>query len=327
MESRSKYLTIRARIMGLCLAMLASQMVMAQEDTIRLPFSHGVLEGSLRVAGEPAAGRPLVIFVAGSGPTDRNGNQPQGGAATLKLLADSLAQRGVSTFRYDKRNIGRSVFDSIREEDLRFDTLVSDLGLWIGHFEDDDRFDRIILAGHSEGALVATLAADRYPGVDGLVTLAGAGRTADTLIMIQLERQPPFIREAADSLFRLIRAGQPAESPPFLMALFRPSVQPYLRSWMMYDPAEWVARLEMPVLVVQGGQDLQVFAEDADRLAGSARDGTRLDIQDMNHILKAVSDQDDNIRSYTDAERPLHPLLISGLMEWIQLVDPNPERK
>lgn len=318
MESRSKYLIIRASIMGLCLAILASQSVMAQEDTIRLPLSHGVLEGSLREAGEPAVGRPLVIFIAGSGPTDRNGNQPQGGAATLKLLADSLEQRGVSTFRYDKRNIGRSVVDSIREEDLRFDTLVSDLGLWIDFFEDDGRFDRIILAGHSEGALVATLAADRYPGVDGLITLAGAGRTADTLIMIQLERQPPFVREAADSLFRLIRAGQPAESPPFLMALFRPSVQPYLRSWMMYDPAECVARLEMPVLVVQGGQDLQVFAEDAHRLADAARQSSRLDIPYMNHVLKAVTDLQENVASYTDPGRPLHPDLIPGLVTWLK---------
>lgn len=306
---------------------LMVQSAKAQEDTIRLQVFNGLLEGSLLEAGELSTNRLLILFVAGSGPTDRNGNQPQGGAATLKLLADSLVNRGISSFRYDKRNIGQSVFDSMREEDMRFDTLVNDLEKWIDHFKADGRFDRIMLAGHSEGALVATIAADRHPDVKGLITLAGAGRTADELIMIQLERQPPFVREAADSLFQLIRAGKPAQSPPFLMALFRPSVQPYLRSWMLYDPAEMISRLVIPVLVVQGGEDLQVFAEDADRLAGAVRHGTRLDIPDMNHVLKAVTDQDDNISSYSDAERPLHPALISGLVEWLNKIYINVERK
>lgn len=286
-----------------------------QDQTIQLTVPGGTLEGSLRVAHPSDSS--LVILIAGSGPTDRNGNQPQGGAATLQMLADSLANHRVSTFRYDKRSVGQSTFDSIREEDLRFDSLVVDLGKWVSHFSKDERFSKILLAGHSEGALVATMAANRYPSVAGLITLAGAGRTADSLIMIQLERQPAFVQVAADSLFRQIREGQEAKSPPYLMALFRPSVQPYIRSWIMINPTEEMAKVGVPVLVIQGGLDLQVFAEDAERLSGSSRGSTFLNIEDMNHALKEVSDQADNLASYTDPERPLHSALIPGLIHWL----------
>ncbi len=303
------------------LIFLLSLLLNAQDQSIRLSVPGGTLEGSLRVSHPSDSS--LVILVAGSGPTDRNGNQPQGGAATLQMLADSLEIHGVSTFRYDKRNIGQSTFDSIREEDLRFDSLVIDLGQWIAHYSTDGRFSKIVLAGHSEGALVATLAANRYSDVDGLITLAGAGRTADSLIMIQLERQPEFVRVAADSLFRQIREGQEAQSPPFLMALFRPSVQPYLRSWMMIHPAEEIAKVNVPVLVVQGGKDMQVFPEDADRLSGSSRHATLLSVEDMNHVLKAVSDQADNIASYSESERPLHPDLIPGVIHWLNQFNPE----
>ncbi|MCF8239539.1 MAG: lysophospholipase [Saprospiraceae bacterium] len=303
-------------ISQLGIVILFCQTGATQDQTIRLTVPGGTLEGSLRVA-QPFDST-LIILVAGSGPTDRNGNQPQGGAATLQMLADSLEVHGVSTFRYDKRNIGQSTFDSIREEDLRFDSLVVDVGQWIRHFSSDGRFTNILLAGHSEGALVTTLAANRYPEVDGLITLAGAGRTADSLIMIQLERQPPFVQVATDSLFRQIREGQEAKSPPYLMALFRPSVQPYLRSWIVINPAEEIVKLGIPVLVVQGGKDLQVFQEDADRLFRSSRHSTILKIEDMNHTLKAVGDQADNMASYTDPGRPLHPALIPGMIAWLE---------
>ena len=265
----------------------------------------------------------LVILVAGSGPTDRNGNQPQGGAATLRMLADSLEKHGVSTFRYDKRNIGKSAFSDLQEENLRFDTIVQDLVRWVDHWQQDGRFSTILLAGHSEGALVATLCASRRPAVNGMISLAGAGRPADQLIMKQLERQPEFVRVAADSLFRLVREDQPVEPPPFLMALFRPSVQSYMRSWIVLDPAEEIGRLDIPVMIVQGEQDLQIFPEDADRLEGAARKSSRLTISDMNHVLKPVGDMADNIASYTDADRPLHPDLISGLMNWLSQFNPE----
>lgn len=316
-ERRDHIMSWKIWLVSIGILVLASQLAKAQEDTVQLSLSGGILEGSLIETDDSTTDRSLIILVAGSGPTDRDGNQPQGGAASLKMLADSLVQRGISTFRFDKRGVGRSVFPSMQEADLRLDTFVADLGRWIDHWLKDGRFDQLILAGHSEGALLATLAAERYPGVDALITLAGAGRTADSLIMLQLERQPPFVMEAADSLFRLIRAGLPAESPPFLMALFRPDVQPYLRSWMQYDPSEVIGRLDKPVLVVQGGNDLQVFTEDARRLADAARQSSRLNITDMNHVLKPVTGLQDNIASYTDADRPLHPDLIPGLVAWL----------
>lgn len=308
-------ITIQILIILLGTSVFLGQYAHAQDQPFRLIVSGGILEGSLRQATEFDS--TLIILVAGSGPTDRNGNQPQGGAATLRMLADSLEKHGVSTFRYDKRNIGKSAFSDLQEENLRFDTIVQDLVRWVDHWQQDGRFSTIILAGHSEGALVATLCASRRPAVNGMISLAGAGRPADQLIMKQLERQPEFVRVAADSLFRLVREEQPVEPPPFLMALFRPSVQPYMRSWIVFDPAEEIGRLDIPVMIVQGEQDLQIFPEDADRLEEAARKSSRLTISDMNHVLKLVGDMPDNIASYTDADRPLHPDLIFGLMNWL----------
>ncbi len=298
-----------------------SQHVLAQDQTVQLVVSGGILEGSLRQVLNSDS--TLIIFVAGSGPTDRNGNQHSGGAATLRMFADSLEKHGVSTFRYDKRNIGKSIFSDLQEENLRFDTIVQDLVHWVDYWQNDGRFSTIILAGHSEGALVATLAAIRRPVVNGLISLAGAGRPADQLIMKQMERQPAFVRVASDSLFKLVREGQTVEPPPFLMSLFRPSVQPYMRSWILLDPAEEIGRLTIPILIVQGEQDIQIFPEDADRLAEAAKMGTRLTIQNMNHVMKKVGNLTDNVDSYLDSDRPLHPQLIPGLINWLSQFTPE----
>ncbi len=290
-------------------------LVLAQDQTFQIIVPGGLLEGSLR-EGDPGDST-LVILVAGSGPTDRNGNQPQGGSSNLRMLADGLENHGIASFRYDKRNIGKSAFSDLHEEDLRFDTIVGDLVRWIDHWKTGGRFTSIILAGHSEGSLVAILAARQRTVVKGLISLSGAGRPADQLIMKQLERQPEFVRVAADSLFRLVRQEKPADPPPFLMALFRPSVQAYLHSWITLDPSEELRQLEIPVLVVQGEQDLQVFSEDADRLAEAATNTSLLTISDMNHVFKKVADTADNIASYTEQDRPLHPDLIPGIINWI----------
>jgi len=295
-----------------------SVMLLAQEKEIILDIGKGNLRGSLLPAIGQGKEYPLVVFISGSGPTDRNGNQAMVGSNTIALLADSLAALGISSFRYDKRGVGKSQLYELKEELLLIDTFVADLLAWIDYFGMDAQNEGIILAGHSEGALMATLAAQQRSSVRGLITLAGAGRPADSLMLQQFQRQPAFVSVAADSLFRQLREGLPLQPPPFLLSLFRPGILPYVRSWIMIDPAFEISKLDIPVLVISGDADLQVFAEDADRLSGAARRGELLVFQQMNHILKAVTSPADNMASYMDAQRPIYPGLAAAIQHWIE---------
>src|SRR5690606_11236335 len=126
----------------------------------------------------PAGGAPspVVLIIAGSGPTDRDGNSPllPGQNNSLRLLAEGLAQRGIATLRYDKRGIAESANAELREADLRFNTYVDDAAALLSRLHDDARFSRVSVVGHSEGALIAVMAAQKA-AVDAIVSIAGAG--------------------------------------------------------------------------------------------------------------------------------------------------------
>lgn len=301
---------------GCLLTICRPNKVTAQE--LRLPLSGGTLVGELLLPETPAYPADLVIFISGSGPTDRNGNQGDKGSHCIGMLADSLAALGVASFRYDKRGAGSSQFPDLSEETLRFDTFVSDLLSWTAFFEIDKRFHRIIYAGHSEGALIATLAAQRTGNVHGVITIAGAGRSADVLMLEQMRRQPAFVAVAADSLFRQLREGKETlDPPPYLQSLFRPSVLPYVRSWITIDPAAAFAALAIPTMVIAGAKDIQVTLVDAQLLHDAGQKSALHIFDDMNHVLKDVDDLTDNYLSYLDMERPLTPGLATCIADWI----------
>ena len=204
----------------------------ADEDEISVDVDGGELYGAIAIP--PTAGpADLVILHAGSGPTTRDGNSQGSGAKnnSLLMLSDALVKHGLAVLRYDKRGIGASAGAAIPEVDLRFGHFVRDLETWITHLRADGRFRRILLAGHSEGALVATLAAGRTP-VDGLVLIAGTGRPAGTVLREQLQRNlPSELYAQSDQIIASLEAGELVDStPPDLAALFRGSVQPYLVS-------------------------------------------------------------------------------------------------
>ncbi len=260
---------------------------------------------------------PVALIHPGSGPTDRNGNSMLTRNNGLQQLAHALAQKGIASLRIDKRGIGESRTAMMKEADLRFDTYVHDAQGWLRQLRQDQRFGRLYMIGHSEGALVAMLAA---PGLtDGYISIAGAGKPAAALIRDQLQNQPPAIKEAALPLLDSLAAGKTIANPPAtLAALFRPSVQPYLISWFQHDPAKIMAQLKMPVLIVQGTTDLQVSTEDARLLAAAQPKARLVLIEGMNHVLKsAPSDPKQNMATYKQPELPLHPVLIAEVVAMI----------
>ncbi len=110
-----------------------------------------------------------------------------------------------------------------------------------------------------------------------------------------------------------------ADVPPYLNALFRSSVQPYMISWLKYDPQLEIAKLEQPVLIIQGTTDLQVTQEDAERLAKANSKAVKKIIPEMNHVLKTVPlEGQENIQSYNQPDLPINSELVQAITTFIK---------
>jgi len=289
-------------------------------EAVRLGRGDSTLFGTLEI---PVGYKrtPLAIFLSGSGPTNRDGNTPSAGIQSncLKLLARALEAQGVSTLRYDKRGVGESANAAVSESTLSVTTYSEDARGWISRYRGDPRFSAIVLVGHSEGALIGTLAAERAP-VDGLVLLAAAGRPISQVLREQLGRQltPDLMARSDSILAQLARGLSVDEVPSDLWSLYRPSVQPYLRSWLPLDPADELKRVSAPVMVVQGTTDAQVSLEDVNRLVAARPDAVKLVIRDMNHVLKIASaDLDSQRRAYVDSTLALAPGLAARVTDFV----------
>lgn len=285
-------------------------------DSISVQTSSGTLAGTLLLPAHCPC--PAVLIIAGSGPTDRDGNSPllPGANNSLRYLAEGLAAKGIASVRYDKRGVGGSKGAMpASESELRFDDFVADAVAWLAKLRADPRFTTVSVVGHSEGSLIGMIAA-REAKADAFVSIAGAGRPAGKIIHEQLAtRVPPAMLAAADrTIAQLERGETPDSAPPALGALFRPSVQPYLISWFRYDPAAEIAKLAVPVLIVQGATDVQVSVADAKALGAAQPKATLLIIDGMNHVLKSVpADQAAQLKSYSDPSLPVVPALVDAI--------------
>lgn len=259
---------------------------------------------------------PVALIISGSGPTDRNGNQPKLINNSLKMLAELLQTQGIASLRYDKRGIGQSRIKNLNESELRFEDFVGDASAWLKLLQEDERFNKIIVIGHSEGSLIGILAA-QSSSIDQFISLAGPGRSADMLLKEQLSRQK-LVSYFANPLINDLVEGKQVKAPFFLKTLFRPSVQPYLISWFKYNPEIEITKLKADSLIIQGTNDLQVSVEDARILANSSDRAELRIVVGMNHILKNTSQYEkENISSYNQPEMPINKELISEIVKFI----------
>lgn len=284
-----------------------------------LPSEPAPLHGTLLTPGGPT--RAAAVIIAGSGPTDRNGNSPLGvSSSSYRLLAEGLAEQGIATVRADKRGVAESTGAGRVEADLRFTHYSDDARAWAAETARLTGQPCAWLIGHSEGALVALVAvAGGDDAVCGLVLLAGAGRPIGAVLREQLASAPEPLRGQAVAILAELEAGRPVtDVPPQLAALFRPSVQPYMMSWLPLDPAAMVAAYPGPVMIGQGTTDLQVGLTDANALA-AARPDARLTIwEGVNHLLKlAPADRAANTATYSDPTLPLAPDVVGDVAGFI----------
>lgn len=314
------------------LAMVAVTVVSAaepREKPLEAPGPLGPLKGTLLAPAAPdAPGAPVVLIVPGSGPTDRDGNNPQGvKASTYRLLAEGLAAQGIAAVRIDKRGMYGSAGAVADADAVTIEDYAGDVRRWVGAIRKASGAGCVWVLGHSEGGLVALAAAtaQQDPAVCGLVLVAATGRPMGHVLREQLRANPanaPLLDQAMAAIDALEAGSRVdmAHVQPALRPLFRPKVQGFLISAFAIDPAALAARYTKPLLIVQGGRDLQVGVADAQRLRQAAAQSKLVLLPEANHVLKAVETDDRaaNLATYGRADLPLAPGVVEAIADFVR---------
>ena len=264
----------------------------------------------------------IAIIVAGSGPTDRDGNSSLAAPTNeYKMLAHSLDSQNIATFRYDKRGVAKSASSDFKEKDIVFDDYVKDAEKIFDYLRDTLGFKDIYFVGHSEGSLIAMLASQKKK-VKGYISIAGAGRPIDEILEEQMQKQPlpDSVKQQIPKIFNQLKQGKEVNDIPEMLApLFRMSVQPYLISWLKYSPQKEIKKLKCAILILQGSCDIQVKIVDAENLHEANRKSTLDIIPFMSHTLKnAGKDCVNEKETYTDGAMPLDKALVEDLAKFIE---------
>jgi uncharacterized protein len=273
---------------------------------------------------------PGVVLVAGSGPTDRNGNNPLVPVRidVLKEIAELLGRSGIATLRYDKRGVSKSAPRpngslEAQEEFFIWDNFVGDV---VAAHAELLRHNEIkpyatALLGHSEGGLLA-IAAAKILGARklyGLVLAATPGLPMADIVRLQVARATPHLREEIErTMTAILATGHvPAKLTPELQVLFPPYAGPFLRSALAYDGAKTLREVEVACLVLHGAADQQVVPMGAvqpliDALGTRSVSGEAVVLPQVSHNLKLVSGPGD-----LGFNGPLAPAVATKLTEWL----------
>lgn len=273
------------------------------------------IDGSLVV---PNSGSDqLAIIIAGSGPTDRDGNQNFLKSNNLKKLAIALADNNIASFRYDKR-IVKQIKTNTTDPNIRFDDFVTDALDVVKYFKSKNEFKKIYIIGHSQGSLIGMLAS--ITDVDGMISLAGAGQSIDNVIIEQVEKTAPMFTTDTKRVFDTLRSGKTTTNyPPALASVFDISIQEFMMSWMKYDPAQVINELNIPILLINGTKDLQVEPDEAELLHAANKNSELKLIDKMNHVLFIIEgDAQENAKSYNNPSLKISEELIKSIVDFIK---------
>lgn len=279
---------------------------------------NSLLKGTLYTPLKTNKTTNLVILIAGSGPTDRNGNQKGMTNNSLRFLAEELVKKNTAVFSYDKRIFAQMATGKLDEASLSFDDFINDAKAVVTYFKNQKKYHRITIAGHSEGALIGMVAANGT--ADGYISIAGAGRPIDEVLVDQIDKQAPFLKEEVQKDLAILKSGTTFElKNPMLASLFRASVQPYMISWIKYNPQTEIKKLHIPILIINGDKDIQVPFTDAELLHQAQPKAILKIIPTMNHIFKEIKgDETENKASYTNPNLPISkdlPVLITNFIQ------------
>jgi hypothetical protein len=299
--------------------MLSASGIFAEELKLRTPT--GNLYGTLLEPANSSA-TTIILFIPGSGPTDRDGNNSlfTGNNNCIKLLAEALAKKGIASLRYDKRGVKASVKSLPTSDDFTFDYYVEDACAWFVSLKDFNRFKNIVIAGHGEGSLIGMLTAAKQKAT-GFISMEGTSQPvyANFARQLQSKVQETDLKEAEKIIEDLKLGKTVATISESLSTIFSKPTQNYLISWFRYNPTLVINTLKCPTLIVHGTTDTQVDIEEADKLAEAAKNSELLTIDEMNHVLKIVPlNRQKQMDSYSNPDLPVAKGLVEGIVSFVK---------
>ena len=295
------YIIISIFTIATSLAQVKSEEININNQAIQLPGTLTYSEGK----------SPLITWIHGSGGVDRNGNAPQ----YIKQFREAINKKGIAFFSYDKRTANPKNALFLKEDGVLITDFVSDAKEVVNHFKDDKRFSEIILTGHSQGSLIAMMALDN---VDKYISIAGAGETIDKTLVRQITAQSPIFGKLTENYLKELKeTGEIKEVDPNLMSLFAKPNQPFLTSWIELNPLEEIKKVKIPTLIINGDKDLQVQIADAENLKTAKPDAELVIIKNMNHVLKRIEKDEDNMKSYMSADFLISKELINTITTFV----------
>ncbi len=288
--------------------------------------------GAITLAGTlttPKSGGPwpAAVLITGSGAQDRDENSPGPGGLQLSIfrtIADTLTRRGIAVLRYDDRGVGGSG-GSLADAGLS--DLVGDVESAVGYLRGRPEIDdaRIVLVGHSEGGIIAPIVAVADRRVAALVLMAGTSAPLDSVIVEQvvlLTRaaggDSADVAEARDATLRFMLAIREEREPEDVE--FSAGQQKWLREHIEHDPLATLCEVDVPLLIVNGGQDVQVAPEHARRMGAALEEVGHPDYEvrifpELNHLF-AVS-RGEGVAEYADPNAEVDPQFLSYLADWL----------
>ena len=274
------------------------------------------IDGTLLTPNEVEA-PVLAIIIADSGPTDRNGNQNFQNNNVLKKLAESLSNRNIATFRYDKR-IVKQIRKGKVDPNISFDNFIEDANAVIAYFNSQYNYSKIVIIGHGQGSLVGLVASK--DNAAQFISIAGSGKSIDNVIIDQITQMDPALEKSTKLAFESLKQGKLTKDyPQALGSIFSADVQSFMMSWMQYNPQELIKDLEIPILIINGTKDLQVPISEAELLKNSASKAELKIINNMNHVLFIIEGKElENSKSYNESFRSISSELINTLVTFIK---------
>ncbi|HEX9349391.1 MAG TPA: alpha/beta hydrolase [Gemmatimonadales bacterium] len=314
-------------VLSLMLVAMSVQTADTIAPVVAVESPYTIKSGALELGGtlvipRGATGRvPVVVIIAGSGPTDRNGNSLMGiRPNSYAQLAWQLAGRGIATLRYDKRAMPgtKGTFDLTK---MTLDDFAADARAAAESLAHDSRFSKVVLLGHSEGSALALIAARQGAPVAGVISVSGLGRPLGVVMREQLARQfdSATLVRYDTAMAQYLRGEQPKDVPPQLGPLFVPINLSFMKSLTSFDPPAAIRAVHQPVLIVQGGRDVQVTVADAERLHTAKPDAQLVVVPLANHVLKQATDTTlaGQMPTYQNPTVPIMPDVANAIADWI----------
>jgi uncharacterized protein len=296
-------------------------------ESVTVPTTMGhTLGGTLTKPSGVTGPMPVAITITGSGAQDRDemiSIVPKG-YRLFRQVADTLGRRGIAVLRMDDRGYGESggSFSAATSRDFANDIRAA-IAFLRGR-PDVDR-SRIFLVGHSEGGLIAPMVAAEEPGLAGIVLMAGTGRNGREILTFQ----QTYALDHDTSLTTAARAAQRSRVAKVVDSAAASS--PWMGFFVAHDPLATARRVKTPVLILQGADDQQVIAREADLLeaafkAAKNRDITKRVFPELNHLF--IRQKGGDPSGYASLPTNLaEPAVLGVLADWIVARAASPMRR